>query len=71
MGYVANGDWIKLVHTSASTYNTSVTTTARFGGVSPANNRTRAIGPQAVASFTSTTLPLLAPPPGRDPGNER
>ena len=71
MGYVANGDWIKLVHTSASTYNTSVTTTARFGGVLPANNRTRAIGPQAVASFTSTTLPLLSPPPGRDPGNER
>ena len=56
-GYVGNGDVVAVAHTSAATPGTDVTTTLRFGGLSPSNNPGLVFGNQTVASFTSTTQP--------------
>lgn len=54
-GYVSNGDQVMVMHTSASTPATSVTTTLKFGGLSAANNRAYILGTQVTATFTSST----------------
>ena len=66
-GYVANGDWIKLVHTSSPNYGSTVVTTLTVGGLSPANNRGTILGTQMVASFGSTTLPFPSKGGGGEP----
>lgn len=66
-GYVGNGDWIKLVHTSAATYDSTVTTTLIVGGLSPANNRSTILGTRMSASFSSTTLPMSPKHGGGEP----
>jgi hypothetical protein len=66
-GYVSNGDVIRLVHTSSPNYTATVTTMARFGGVSAANNRGMVLGNTAIATF-STRTEAETPPPGTGPG---
>lgn len=54
-GYVANGDWIRIVQTAAPSYDTETTTIVRIGGVSPSNNRGSIAGQRMTTSFTTFT----------------
>jgi len=55
MGYVGNGDKIRLKHLSAATSGTQVTTTITVGGLSSPESPFVVRGTTSSASFTSTT----------------
>ena len=56
IGYVANGDKIRVKHTSAPTHASQVTTTLQVGGLNSPNSPWVVRGGQVNATFTSTTL---------------
>jgi uncharacterized delta-60 repeat protein len=55
LGYVGNGDKIRLKHTSAATSGTQVTTTVQVGGLSSPESPWVVRGGTISVSFTSTT----------------
>ena len=56
LGYVTNGDVVRVEHTSSATSGGVVTTTLRVGGTNAPNAPWVINGSQVVAKFTTTTL---------------